>query len=102
MPKKTKREKILARARRIIREQSSNPPDLPAVTPNQVSVPHTVNPYSFKPAPVSSLTYKQTDDDIREFAAIRRDLIKTIILSAAAVIVEIILYSSVFKNNTIN
>lgn len=98
MPKKTKREKILARARRIIWEQSSNLPNIPTATAKQgFAAAHSVNPYSFKPVSVPAVPYKHTDDDLREFTAIRSDLIKTIILSAAAVIIEIILYSSVFK-----
>jgi hypothetical protein len=97
MPKKTKREKILARARRIIQEQSSNRSNLPSVTTEQYPAAHVDNSYSFKPVSVPAVKYKQNDDDVREFAAIRTDLIKTMILSAAAVIIEIILYNRIFN-----
>ena len=97
MPKKTKREKILARARRIIQEQSSNASDLHSATSERDITAPTTNPYSFKPVSIPAVTYKQTDEDIHEFEAIRTDLIKTILLSAGAVIVEIILYSRVFN-----
>lgn len=86
MPKKTKKEKLLAEAHRqpAIRRQSS------------ISVQHNPSP---SPITTSQITYaaprvetavKSTALQI-EHTAIRHDLIKTIVFSAAIIVVELLL-----------
>jgi hypothetical protein len=87
MPKKTKRQKILARQRRHVLSSLST------VTPS-AQLPKTDDAsqtFSFQlsPPPVKSVT---TADDLEELTVIKRDLTKTLILAVIAVVIELGVY----------
>jgi hypothetical protein len=91
MPKKTKKEKLIAEARRIIQESHTSGKSLSPVekTVNQ----HELEPktsYQWASNKTSNLAKNQNDD--LEFAAIRKDLLKTIILAGTAVAIELALF----------
>jgi hypothetical protein len=88
MPKKTKREKLIAQARRIIR-QSQNIP-LPNSTFN--SFKQTPNlPTDTLRLEIPKPQEKLTVNDVAEFSAIRHDIVKTIVLAGIAVFIELLL-----------
>jgi hypothetical protein len=94
MPKKTKKEKALAQARRIIqsaRLQSSIAPSQSVhVTQTETYTPST---FEFKAKPIaSSISAKTEKSDEKEFSAIRKDIAKTVILAGAAIAFEFIVY----------
>lgn len=97
MPKKTKREKILAEARRIILESKSGisvPREISNVHAPDRTIPKTGG-YHFAPVVRSTSSRPQAatfvSDDI-EFTAIRNNLVKTILIAVGALAVEFILY----------
>jgi hypothetical protein len=97
MPKKTKREKILAEARRIIREAKSGTP-VPRSTTNVPAPDHEIaqtSGYHFAPIAHKEPTRQQVTSfvpDDAEFTAIRKNLIKTILIASGALAVEFVLY----------
>jgi hypothetical protein len=90
MPKKTKKEKILAEARRIVRHHESI--QSLEITPKTANVVESKNPYTFSPGSVRMTNAKISAADISEFSIIRKDLIKTVILTVAAVFLELVIY----------
>jgi hypothetical protein len=80
MPKKTKRQKILARQRRHIQ-----------LTPSSVT-PTVSATFRFQEshAPVKPI---ETVDDREELDVIRKDLTKTLILAVIAVVIELGVHS---------
>jgi hypothetical protein len=101
MPKKTKREKIIAQLRRQLHE-SGNPQVAKTILPNlNQNVPNDTKPVS---TPIYNIgvinkTNKQTINTTKnleisdlEFKAIKHDLIKTIIIVICAIGAEFLLY----------
>ena len=91
MPKKRKKDKILADARRIIKQAEKQRPT--SAENGQAQKDHK----SPKP-PKSSYVYKQDHsatpkttsiEDNQEFQSIRKDLIKTIAVSCLAIAIQI-------------
>ncbi len=87
MPKKTRRQKVNAERRRI-----HQPFPLPLTS---TETPETApNPFRFVFNPKSTLLQKEQPGALahEEFSAIRRDLIKTLVLAGIAIGVEFFLY----------
>jgi hypothetical protein len=90
MPKKTKKEKLIAEARRIIRETQ--------VTSNQTNT--TISVGGFNKATLSNTLQIPnskgksiaSETDAIEFTAIRQDIFRTVLLAAIAVVIEIAFY----------
>ena len=86
MPKKKKRDKILADARRIIKqaqlEQSNNSTTDPKSADHTPSVKRE---YLYKPKQIHQTKPAQTTTDHVEYKDIRQDLIKTIVFAACAI-----------------
>jgi hypothetical protein len=91
MPKKTRKDKIIAEARRIIRESHS--------TSGNQSVTEKIQ---LKPIPTPSSGYQLqhfensvstiNSFELIEYAAIKKDLLKTALLAVSALVVELILF----------
>lgn len=104
MPKKTKKEKIIAEYRRKLQTVSGNP--APKVETYQ-SVVSEKSPNSSSIQPTYQLNTQQTVSeqrtsqtsaiDLHDLIAIRHDLIKTILLAAATISVELLLYWRIGK-----
>jgi hypothetical protein len=94
MPKKTKREKLIAEARRIIK-QSQQPVQTVISSPTELHVnKETINqkPSAFSwNSQTTSHSIKGLNDEI-EYAQIRKNLTKTVILAAIAVLIEFAFY----------
>lgn len=89
MPKKTKKQKILARARRIIISQNNTGPDTSPTTQSNTASVKPTNLYQFQ-TPKTTKTEEEYQNT-QELNPIRRDIIKTIIFATIAIIVEIII-----------
>lgn len=85
MPKKTKREKILAE---LHRRQAPITPSLPVVT---TAYQWQRAQFPLRPAATVALSNDQ------EYHAIKQDLVKTIILAAGAIGIELLLYIKIGK-----
>jgi hypothetical protein len=93
MPKKTKKEKALAQARRIVqnaRIQSSS--DVLQTVQTKASDVRPVSTFEFKVKPVASVIAKTSASDEQEFIAIRKDIIKTVVLAGIAIACEFVVY----------
>ncbi|OGG30740.1 hypothetical protein A2973_03290 [Candidatus Gottesmanbacteria bacterium RIFCSPLOWO2_01_FULL_49_10] len=93
MPKKTKKEKIIAEYRRKLLLSPTvvqNSPHPPTPTPSDREEKGTFS-YQFSPLPARGAPTQLPKEDAILFAEIRRDLIKTVILAAIAVSVELFL-----------
>jgi len=91
MPKKTRREKILARTHRLNREFQSLPTRSPPIDTD--SRQKQSNPYSYTATQtLKSQKSAVKDSDMNEFVAIRKDLAKTALLATLAIVVEFLLY----------
>jgi hypothetical protein len=94
MPKKTRREKIIADARRIIQQAKNEHLQTNNLPQNKVEIknnhPNIQLPYQIKTSFKQNQSNDQTDQT--EFIAIKKDLTKTIVLSLIAVAVEFIIY----------
>ncbi|MFC1647170.1 hypothetical protein ACFL1A_02690 [Patescibacteria group bacterium] len=97
MPKKTKKQKILAEARRIIRESKLNEEN--QASPTQVA--KTISPKPTSPQPASYKLNKietkiqpknRYEPDPKEFDSIRRGLVKTMLLATGAICIELVLF----------
>ena len=87
MPKKSKRQKIIADLRRHARQTQSL-----HVTPAPVAAQPSGSTFQFR-APLLKPTGETiTDEETAELTAIKRDLGKTLLLSACAIGVELSLY----------
>jgi hypothetical protein len=87
MPKKTKRQKILAQRRRRIQLTSSS------VTPSD-HIPETTLPaatFHFQ-EPHAPMKHVENADDREELGVIKKDLTKTLILASIAVVFELVMY----------
>lgn len=97
MPKKTRKEKL--RADRL-RSTHSFLPSVPAQTNNASE--HgisSLSPFSFhlNTHPESAFHEKVSSVDLVEFTAIKQDIVKTVLLAAVAISVEILLYKTIGK-----
>jgi uncharacterized membrane protein len=91
MPKKTKKEKLIAEARRIIRE-SQMPGKSVSPVVKSVNNPEQTQKSAYQWTTDKSNYSAKTQNDELEFSVIRKDLIKTIVLASAAVLVELMLF----------
>jgi hypothetical protein len=86
MPKKTKKEKILAKQRRLVS---------PSVVSSSASTPIENQPvkstFTFN-ASHSGTTRKLTNDDAIELGVIKHDLAKTLIIASIAIAFELSVY----------
>jgi hypothetical protein len=93
MPKKTKKEKALAQARRLIQNarlhSSIEIPQTAHRTVSDVQIPSSFQ-YQAKSAPVISAKTEVIDQ--QEFVSIRKDILKTVILASVAIAFEFIVY----------
>lgn len=96
MPKKTKRAKKRADARRNLSspaQSASQKTDQPGLTQAPLTSPAV---YSFQLTGQNSKppvkTPARTEEDDREFRSIKRDLAKTVILACLAFAVELVLF----------
>ncbi len=89
MPKKTRREKILAQLHRKTLEIKS-----PQVTHVNPSLPlqTATSPYIFQPQAATTRAAVLDPSDVIEYKAIKTDLAKTLMLAAIAIGVELLLY----------
>lgn len=93
MPKKTKKEKALAQARRIIlnaRDQS--PSSIPQIVQIKQPDVRPVSTFEFKSKPVTPVSAKLSVSDEQEFIAIRKDIVKTVVLASIAIAFEYVVY----------
>jgi hypothetical protein len=97
MPKRTKREKILADARRIVQQAHQNSKITLSDESSRGSIPELGKGYTFKAYQNVSPVATETISDVKEFTAIRKDLIKTVILAGAAIGIELLLYLKIGK-----
>jgi hypothetical protein len=90
MPKKTRKEKILAEARRIVGHNATTH----SININKIAPPiaENKNPYSYIPVKVPISNSKIVASDQTEFNIIRKDLVKTVFLTIGAVFLELIVY----------
>jgi hypothetical protein len=93
MPKKTKKEKALAQARRIVQnariQSSLEAPKI--VQKDQKEISHT-STFQFKAKPDTTVFTKSRETDEQEFTAIRKDIIKTVIFASIAIAFEFVVY----------
>jgi hypothetical protein len=93
MPKKTKKEKALAQARRIVQnariQSSLEVPQI--IQKDQKEVSHTSS-FQFKAKPDTAVYIKSKETDEQEFTAIRKDIMKTVILAGIAIAFEFVVY----------
>ncbi len=87
MPKKTKKEKIIAEYRRRIASTINTHTTTTAPTP--LSANPVANTFHF--APVQSHNLRLTPDSSTELKTIKADLRKTVFLAAIAILIELIL-----------
>lgn len=87
MPKKTKKEKIIAEYRRRIASTINT--QATTTAPTLLSANPVANTFHF--APVQSLNSRLTFDSSTELKTIKADLRKTVFLSAIAILIELIL-----------
>jgi hypothetical protein len=91
MPKKTKKEKLIAEARRIIRE-SQLPGKSISTVAKTVNHPELAQKSAYQWTTDKTIYSTKTQTDELEFSVIRKDLIKTIVLASAAILVELMLF----------
>ncbi len=95
MPKKTKREKIIAEYRRKLQhvtKASGNPSENVTSTKTDTTLPASNPfPYQFNKSISPTPRYVQSVDTT-EFTAIRQDLTKTLILAAISIMIELAFY----------
>jgi hypothetical protein len=91
MSKKTKREKILADARRIIKQNLNNKSVKVNPIESTIQTPKNNDSYKFQPLN-PNINSKTISLNSEEFRFIKKDLIKTIVLSMFAVFIELLLY----------
>jgi hypothetical protein len=95
MPKKTKKEKVIAEARRLIAKSQQ----FQSVAPSSLHLQQTQTvkqqvPTTFQFQPKSNIQPQAQNDNVdeNEFHAIRKDIIKTVVLAGAAIAFECIVY----------
>ncbi|MCX6791951.1 MAG: hypothetical protein NT149_02845 [Candidatus Gottesmanbacteria bacterium] len=88
MPKKSKKEKILADLRRRVRTEQSLTTQIPTLVKEETA--HTFRFQVKKEAATPAQTQEMQPSS--ELTAIKRDLYKTFILATLAIAVEIIIY----------
>jgi acyl-CoA thioesterase FadM len=88
MPKKSKREKILADYRRKIQTQQSLTVHLPTLVKEETSLNFQ---FKLKNEPQTPIR-QSSAQDVTELVAIKRDLSKTFILATLAIAAELIIY----------
>jgi len=93
MPKKSKRDKILAELRRIREKQDISSKPQEVYFPNPISTQTNTHGYSFKPGMNSSSNHSLTAEkmNLTDFQAIKKDLFRTLFLALTAMISVIIL-----------
>jgi hypothetical protein len=92
MPKKTRKEKLLARARRIVAQQPPTRQAADSYSPGESNLPDH-KPYTYVAGPAKAhQSAIPTEAQRNEYADIRKDLVKTVALSLAILTLEFILY----------
>jgi len=94
MPKKTKKEKIIAEYRRKLSTVSSHSEAINPVTeiPRQQTPTAPSSQFSFHAPPVKNEYTHAVTLDPQEFTAIKRDLITTLIITGCILIGQIIIW----------
>lgn len=96
MPKKTKRDKIIAEYRRKLSTVSSRPEKIESIIPtpsHSVQLPPLPSQtFSLKPSVSKNETNNALVLDPREFHAIKKDLIMTLGLTAAILVGQIVIW----------
>jgi hypothetical protein len=87
MPKKTKKQKILAEKRRHVSHQTSSHPMISSAPTTSTSP----SVFSFQ-ASAHKPSNNSNDQGSTELSVIRHDLFKTIMLAIAAISIELVLY----------
>jgi len=87
MPKKSRKEKIIAELRRRVQTQQSLTVQIPTLVKEEVSPAFTFRAKKDIYAPV-----QHAEQNATELTAIKRDLYKTFILATVAILAEIIIY----------
>jgi hypothetical protein len=98
MPKRTKREKLLAEKHRSSNHPSSVPVAQTASADSQK--PSNTELFSYKlpslqQAPINQHAYSVVDT--AEFSSIKKDILKTVLLAACAIVIELLLYWKIGK-----
>jgi hypothetical protein len=83
MPKKTKKEKIIADLRRRLQDQPTQLPKQPAVSD-----------ISYRLPPKKQVAKVETTDDTAQLLLIKKDLVKTLILTVLAIGIEFVLFAT--------
>ncbi|OGG08968.1 hypothetical protein A2154_05210 [Candidatus Gottesmanbacteria bacterium RBG_16_43_7] len=91
MPKKTKRQKILAEARRIINQTKSTADISPDPSQYSTRIHNPEMTYSV-PTAAPRLPVAPVVSPVTDFKAVQTGIIKTITLAIVAVLIELILY----------
>lgn len=91
MPKKTRKEKILSEARRII-QQSQNSQNIRTSESDKQMISERKLPYNYQVRTSQSVSNTLIKTDEKEFTVIKRDLIKTVMLTITAIVIELVLY----------
>lgn len=87
MPKKSKREKILAEARRRVRTEH-----VLTASPAPSPIAEHTHTFQFKAPSLQGIPARTGTSDGTELTAIKKDLSKTIILAGIAIAAELVLY----------
>jgi len=87
MPKKTKKQKILAEQRR--HTTLTLPSNTPSVHLPEANIPTPAFRFQVPQAPAKSI---ENIDDRKELAVIQKDLTKTLILALIAILIELGVY----------
>ncbi len=87
MPKKSKREKILADIRRRVHTEQSLTAHVPVLVKEDAAPT-----FRFQVKKEASMSVPQHKENTTELTAIKRDLYKTFILATLAILAEIIIY----------
>ncbi len=88
MPKKSRKEKILADIRRRVHTEQSLPAHVPTLVKEDLAPTFRFQLKKDAPAPVGP----QTQQHSSELTAIKRDLYKTFMLAVLAIAAEVIIY----------
>lgn len=88
MPKKSRREKILADARKIIRKAQIHNQNTGLNNPGIISD----TGYTYKPTHNVSESNVRTEQNIEEFKTVRKDIIRTAMMGIGILVMEYVTY----------
>jgi hypothetical protein len=91
MPKKTRKDKIIAEARRIIRESHSSSGNQSVAEKVQIKPTQTASSGYQLQHFDNSISTTNTSE-LAEYTAIKKDLLKTVLLAVSALVAELILF----------